>query len=215
MFLHIVKENDTLNNIAKYYRVPMQRIVDDNMITTPDKLVVGQSLLIRPDNFKYVVEPGDTIYKIAKKYHITVTQIMTYNSQIKDPNKLTVGEEINIVFDNIDKTPMEINGFTLIDINRDVLRKTLPYLTYLSIFSYPVSEDGSLPELNDYELIREAFHYNVAPIMVVTNMDQPGSFSSDLAHSILTNPNIQDNLLNNILEVMQEKGYQGINFDFE
>lgn len=215
MFLHIVKKGETLHNIAKYYRVPIQRIIDDNMIKNPDQLVVGQSLLIRPDNLKYVVEPGDTLSKIAYKFGITIDQIMTFNSQIEDVNNLQVGDEIKIVFDNIDKTPMEINGFAYINIDRDVLRKTLPHLTYLSIFSYPARPDGSIPELNDYELIREAFHYNVAPIMVVTNMDKPGSFSSELGHIILNDEMVQDNLLNNISNVIQEKGYQGVNFDFE
>jgi spore germination protein len=215
VFLHIVKDGDTLMNIAKQYRVSLQRIVDDNMLANPNQLVVGQSLLIRPDNLKYVVEPGDTLNKIANRFGITVEQILTFNSQITDINNLKVGEEIQIVFDNIDKTPMEINGFTYININRNVLVKTLPYLTYLSIFSYPVKADGSLPELNDEPLIKEAYHYNVAPIMVVTNMDKPGSFSSDLGHMILSNEMVQDNLLNNIYRLIIAKGYQGVNFDFE
>lgn len=215
MFLHIVKENDTLYNLAKEYKIPMQRLIDDNMISNPDSLVVGQSLLIRPDNLKHVVEPGDTLAGIARKYGITVPQILTYNEQIKNPNNLNVGDEIRIVFDNIDKTPMEINGFAFVNINRDVLRKTFIHLTYLSIFSYPVNSDGSLPELNDQELINEAYHFNVAPIMVVSNMDKPGSFSSDLAHDILLDEVTQNILLNNILDIITEKGYLGVNFDFE
>jgi spore germination protein len=215
MFLHIVKPKDTLFEISKGYGVPIDRLVLDNDLANPDVLVVGQSLLIRRENFKYRVVAGDTIYSLAKKYGITVDQIMLYNNQIESPDKISPGMEIKIVFDNPDKVPMEINGFTYIDIKPEVLKKTLPYLTYLSIFSYPVNADGTLGNIEDEELIREAYRFNVAPILVVTNMDAPGNFSSDLIHDILVNEKIQTTLIDEVYRVIQEKGYQGVNFDFE
>ena len=44
----------------------------------------------------YVVKPGDTLNKIAKKYKITVDQLLAANKQIKNPNKIAVGDEITI-----------------------------------------------------------------------------------------------------------------------
>lgn len=44
----------------------------------------------------YVVESGDTMTKIAKKFGVTVAQIMEANPTIKDPNKISLGQEIII-----------------------------------------------------------------------------------------------------------------------
>jgi LysM repeat protein len=44
----------------------------------------------------YVVKPGDTLNKIAKKYKVTVDQLLAANKQIKNPNKIAVGDEITI-----------------------------------------------------------------------------------------------------------------------
>lgn len=44
----------------------------------------------------YVVQPGDTLYKIAQKYDITVKSLIAANSQIEDPNQIFVGQKICI-----------------------------------------------------------------------------------------------------------------------
>ncbi len=44
----------------------------------------------------YVVKSGDTLLKIAKKFGITVDQLIAANKQIKNPNKIGVGAELKI-----------------------------------------------------------------------------------------------------------------------
>lgn len=44
----------------------------------------------------YEIQPGDTLYKIAQKYNITVERLITANSQIEDPNQISVGQVICI-----------------------------------------------------------------------------------------------------------------------
>ncbi len=44
----------------------------------------------------YTVKKGDTISKIAKKFGVTNDQLLAANKQIKDPNKIAVGDVINI-----------------------------------------------------------------------------------------------------------------------
>lgn len=45
----------------------------------------------------YVVQAGDTLSAIAKKYNVTLEQLMKWNN-IKDPNILTVGQRLVIKF---------------------------------------------------------------------------------------------------------------------
>jgi spore germination protein len=95
------------------------------------------------------------------------------------------------------------------DIN--VLKKTFPYLTYLSIFSYNAKADGSLIPINDEPYIRAARAAGVAPVMVVTNQ----GFNSDVASAILYSASAQNTLINSIVQILKAKNYYGLNIDFE
>jgi len=44
----------------------------------------------------YVVKPGDTLSKIAKSNGVTLAQLLQANPQIKDSNKIRVGQSINV-----------------------------------------------------------------------------------------------------------------------
>lgn len=215
MFLHIVRKGDSLFEIGKRYKVDVNRLVSDNAILDPNKLVVGQSLIIRPENTKHVVEAGDTLTSIANRYGITVDQILNFNSNIESPESINVGDEIQIIFSNYNKEPMEINGYCYDNIDLDTLRAALPYLTYLSIFSYNIRRDGSLTSVNDDKLISEAYKYRVASLLTVTNMSSPGNFSGELVHDIFVNEAASNRLIEEILRKIQEKGYRGVNIDFE
>lgn len=116
---------------------------------------------------------------------------------------------------NKEKSFIEVNGYAYPNINEDVLKQTLPYLTYLSIFSYQIKSDGRLTQIPDENLIRLARSFKVAPMMVVTNIDETGRFSSELIHTILTDTAIQNRLLEEALLVLQDKNYFGIDIDFE
>ena len=46
MLIHVVKKGETLSFLAGYYQVPVWKIIYDNQIRLPDRLVPGQALLI-------------------------------------------------------------------------------------------------------------------------------------------------------------------------
>ena len=45
----------------------------------------------------YRVKAGDSLASIAKKYNVTVEQLMKWNN-IQDPNMLTIGQQLKIKF---------------------------------------------------------------------------------------------------------------------
>ena len=53
--------------------------------------ISGGSILL------YRVQPGDSLAIIAKKYNVTVEQLMKWND-IKDPSMLLVGQQLKIKF---------------------------------------------------------------------------------------------------------------------
>jgi spore germination protein len=87
-------------------------------------------------------------------------------------------------------------------------------LTYLSVFSYQVREDGTLTTPNDDIVLTQARRYRAAPILVLTNFSS-GKFSSGIARTVLRTLSIQNKVIDQALSVMRSKGYLGINIDFE
>ena len=91
----------------------------------------------------------------------------------------------------------------------------LPYLTYLAVFTYGFTESGTLIPASDAELIAAAYRFNTAPVLVFSSLDETGGFSTARASRLFSDPQLQDTVLSNLLEVMREKGYVGIDMDFE
>ncbi len=213
--IHVVRRGESIYTIARRYNVSPQKIISDNELRNPAQLVVGQTLVILEGTRYHVVTQGQSLYSIAALYRISINEILEANPQITNPAQISVGQTIVIPPRSINFGTIEVNGYAFPNINPEVLRKTLPNLTYLSIFSYEVRSDGSLKSIDDQPLIRAARAAGVAPLMVITNIGETGGFNSDIAHAILTNQTAQDNLINNVIRTLREKNYFGLDIDFE
>lgn len=219
MEIYVVKQGDTIYKIAQMFNVSAEKIIADNELTNPNNLVVGQTIVILTNGANgttHTVVSGDTLFSIAKQYGVSLSSLMQANPQITNPLNLQIGSIVIVPNGNQNKREIEVNGYCFPNISDSVLNKTLPSLTYLSIFSYEVLPGGNLVNIsNDTRLIEKARSQNVAPMLVITNIEQNASFSSELAHEILNNPVTQANLINNVISKMQEKNYYGVDVDFE
>ncbi len=88
---YIVQPGDTLRIIAQRYNTTVAAIVTRNNITNPDRINVGQVLIIPrlgsgggsmtpPNVITYVVQPGDSLRSIAARYNTTFQAIATLNN---------------------------------------------------------------------------------------------------------------------------------------
>ncbi len=89
MLIHVVEPGDSLWRIAERYRVSLAELEEVNGLAEPDRLVVGQALVIPSEDF-YIVQPGDTLWRIAQAYGTTVQAILQ-NNPIADPDEITPG----------------------------------------------------------------------------------------------------------------------------
>ncbi len=215
IIIHVVKPGESIYSIAQSYGVSPSKIISDNELTNPNQLVVGQTLVILGGLRKHRVVAGESIYTIARDYGVSVGDILEVNPQLSSPDQVFPGQILNIPPREMKLGEIEVNGYTFPNIDTEVLNKTLPYLTYLSIFSYQVNADGSLNPIDDEPLIEAARAQNVAPLMVITNLEEGEGFSSDITAAVLNDEEIQEALLNNIIEVLEAKNYYGLDIDFE
>lgn len=215
MVIYTVKEGDTINSIANTYNVSVSRLIQNNDLNDPNRLVVGQTLVILTPDVVYTVKEGDTLLSVANQYNLTVSQLLQNNPGLVLQNFLKVGQELVVSYEGEKKGALSVNGYVYPYVNREVLLKTLPYLTYLTIFTYGFTEEGTLLYIDDDELIKLARDYGVAPMMLLATLNKEGVFSNELASSLLNNEAAQDRLIDEILRNLKNKNYAGLDFDFE
>ncbi len=208
---HIIQHGETLWLIAQRYGVTIESIINENKIENPALIYPGQRLKI-PSDF-HIVKAGETLWSISIKYGVPIQEIVRVN-QIGDPSKIYPGQRL--IIPEKAKPLIDVNAYitTFAQTGQQIVKEIGEYLTYISPFSYQVKSDGTVQIISDTELLNVARTNNIAPLMVLTNFKE-GKFSSDLAHEIFIDTEIQDKLLDNIVQIMQNKGYTGLNIDFE
>ena len=87
----IVPGNDT-NNIVEQYKTD-----DSNSGEQTDREVPSPVVKNATSYMTYTVQTGDTLWKIARKYNCSITEIMAANSdRIKNPNRIHAGWQLKI-----------------------------------------------------------------------------------------------------------------------
>lgn len=215
MVIHVVKAGETIFSIAKSYDTSPERIIIDNDLHNPSSLAVGQTLVILYPKLTHTVKPGETLTSVAKLYGVTINQLMRNNPILAGRYDIYPGQTLVIEYVQLKQGTMSINGYAYPYIDKNTLIRTLPYLTYLSIFTYGFTPNGDLVTIDDQLLIDTAREYGVAPIMMISAMGEDGNFSNALASKLLNDRDMQARLVENILDNIEDKRYYGLDIDFE
>lgn len=113
-----VKSGDTLYKISKDFNITVDELKAINDLISDD-LFVGQLLNV-PSGLSlvnsYVVNSGDTLYSIAKKFNISVNKLKEYNNL--NSNLLNVGQKLLIPIGE-DTTYVVRSGDTLYKIAKE------------------------------------------------------------------------------------------------
>lgn len=216
MIIYVIEQGDTLESIAEQYGVTTDRLIIDNELPNPENLVVGQSIVVRVPIIEHTIVEGNTLTSIAAEYDTTVNQLLMNNPWAAVQEAFIPGEILVITFE--EPQPLQsviINGYCYPFIDRAVLRKTLPFLTRLLIFTYGFSPEGDLVPIEDDELIAIAQEFGVGPVMMLAPMTPEQEFNSQIAHEMFINTEGQARLIENIVANIQAKGYIGLDIDFE
>lgn len=166
----------------------------------------------------YVVKEEDTVDSIAYDNGVSVSSVI-FNNQLVYPYSLAVGQALLLSVDGPSTAtyPAFVNGYAYPFIEQTVLDETLPYLTTLSVFSYGFTTEGELvpPELDDTFMIRSAINAGVRPVLTLTPFGPDGNFNNYLITTMVNNEEIKNNLISNLLFTLQQKGFGGVDIDFE
>ncbi len=215
MIIHVVQPGETITSIAELYNLPAGRIILENEIKNPSNLAIGQTIVIVYPLLTHTVQEGETLESIAVMHDVTIMQILRNNPYLSDRNNLYTGETITITNETDKIGSLSVGGYVSSYVDRNILRKTLPFLTFLTVFDYRVDANGNINVLNDQDIVNMAKEYGVFPMMLVSTISERGVGSLETALAILNNPDAQDNMIDNIIATIKAKGFYGLNQYFQ
>ena len=154
--------------IAREYGIPPSRIITDNLLDKPGNLTVGEDLLILFPTKTHTVRGGENLDYLTSLYGISRGEIFRNNPILGGLTTIYPGQVLNIEYEEPPLGEISLLGYAYPTIDTAVLRRTLPYLTYLSVFSYGIRNDGTLivPEGPPSELIVLSKEYETVPLLV-------------------------------------------------
>ena len=94
--LYVVREGDSLSEIAELFDVSVNTILWANNLDRKSKIQEGQTLIILPiSGIRHTVKKGETIKGIVTKYKADLNEVLVYNdlsldSTIKEGDTITV-----------------------------------------------------------------------------------------------------------------------------
>jgi len=215
MLIHVVTRGETIYSIAAAYGVDPQRLMWDNGIGAEGALAVGQALLLLFPRQLHAVQEGDSLTAIAAQYQTTVRALLRNNYFLMGRDAIYPGDVLVVEYDEEKLGTIVTNGYAYPSISRSALDATLPYMTCLTPFTYGITQSGSLLPLQDTLLLEAARQQGVQPLLHLSSITEDGSFSNERSSMILTDPALQNTLIDQVIATAQEKGYRGIDVDFE
>lgn len=93
---YVVREGDTLSEIASMFKVSLNTILWANEGLTAKNLQVGQTLIILPvSGIRHTVVRGDTLSSIVSKYKVRLDDVLDFND-LNSNSTLAVGDTVII-----------------------------------------------------------------------------------------------------------------------
>lgn len=94
--IYVVREGDSLSQIAEIFNVSVNTIIWSNDIKRGSLITTGQTLVILPiSGIQHTVKKGDTLKGIAKKYKGDLDEILQYNG-LEEDALLAVGDVVTV-----------------------------------------------------------------------------------------------------------------------
>ena len=154
MQIHVVRPGETLYGIARQYGVSVTLLGRLNQVPAGGALAVGQTLVVYEPERVHVVRPGETLEGIARREGVSVLSLYQNNYFLGGRSRILPDEELIVALKGEKSGTLGVNGYAYTFIRQEQLRTVLPYITYLTPFTYGVTSQGGLVVPDDGHLIK-------------------------------------------------------------
>lgn len=215
MIIHTVVSGETPTAIAERYGVPLTRLLADNRLSPDRFLVPGEELIILPTAETVTVAPGDSLFSIAAEQNVTPNELLRNNPILRGIPTIYPGQTLAVSLEGERVRDIIVNGYAYPFIEEDVLRAVLPYLTYLTVFTYGFRDDGSLISAEEGDIVSIANSYGVDALLLISTLQEDGTFNNQLSSRLFDDVTVQERLIEELITTLRERGYRGLEVDFE
>ena len=191
MYIHTVIPGETLYHIARKYGTSAVKIAENNGLGDPDKISVGQKLLILTPTRTYTVRGGDTLDGISRRFGVNRRTILQNNPYLAGKDRTYPEEVIALKYDLPRHGSAVVNGYAYKGISEDRLIAIMPYINYLTVAAYK-AENGRLIRLfDDTAAIQSAQSHGRIPVMRVyepralAEILEDEGYKSNLTHTAI------------------------------
>jgi spore germination protein len=219
MFIHRVMGRASTRQVAELYGTTTRELLRLNEVETEDDLIDGLHLLVPGETYlavPYTIQRGDTVENIATRVGLPPQYIERWTGIYRGTGPLATGTTIYIPRRIARKNTIETNAFLIPegDANDTRLLYDIHDLTYVSIFSFQVQNDGTVRAPNDAYALRAAKQLTIKPMMTVTNFTGY-QFDSRIIETISRDSDMKNRIAQSIIRLAKERGYEGVVIDFE
>jgi len=211
LVIYEVKPGDSLNSIAKQYKINEKSFANINGLDKNDELVIGQSIII--PGTTYYVRQDETLWDIAFRHSIDINYLKSKNNITSDV--VIPGQKL--IIPSSPKTTIW-TGTYLIPKDKKTNKWMIDFykksLTSVFIFEFHPTSNGSLIKVKENESNRIAWKNHILPFATLTNISKKG-FDPNLVHSLLSNKAMRKKLVNNIYTLLDKNDYKGLCIDLE
>lgn len=215
MQIYVVKPGDTLFSIGRALGLAPGFLARYNGLQEPYRLAVGQSLLALYPEKAVTVQAGDTLSSIAASAGTDVLSLFRMNPNLSGSDRIYPGQILVTQLEQNRTRSAFVAGYAYPYVQESVLRGILPFTGALMPFTYGFTPEGALVPMDDERLLALAEDYGVRPFLHLSTLTAAGTFSAAQAAVVLRSETLQRTLAEAALQKMQEKGYQGLDVDFE
>ena len=215
MQIYVVKPGDTLYSIGRALSLAPGFLARYNGLREPYRLAVGQSLLVLYPEKAVTVRAGDALSSIAASSGTDVLSLFRMNPNLSGSDQLYPGQVLVTQLEQSRTRSAFVGGYAYPYVQESVLRGILPFAGALMPFTYGFTPEGALMPMDDERLLALAGEYGVRPFLHLSTLTAAGTFSAAQAAVVLRSEALQQTLAEAVLQKMQEKGYMGLDVDFE
>ncbi|MCR6544671.1 LysM peptidoglycan-binding domain-containing protein [Dehalobacterium formicoaceticum] len=230
--IYTVKPGDTLYLIAQRFNTTTQSLVQLNNLTNPNLIYPGQVLQV-PRGMpapvppsppapgpteEYEVRPGDTLYLIAQRFNTTVETLARLNN-MANPALIYPGTVILVPVTPSEPGPeppfLESLWFYVHSPAAwRSLQEHYQSISALVPFWYQITDEGEIIDGTNQQVLDFAKRNNLFVYGLFHNFNGV-SFDTKLIDHVLSDAQLRETLIVNIVNLVEEKGLNGVNIDFE
>ena len=200
MKIHTVKEGETVFHIARKYGVSPAKIIENNGLINPDKISVGQKLLILTPTRTYTVRGGDTLEKISRRFGVKERSILRANPYLSGTDATYPEEVLAIKYDTPTHGAAVLNGYYYDGCSHGRLMLALAHCSCITVSAHRATKGGNLEcVFDDSNVVKTVRESGRAPIMRVYD---PREYD-ELIES-------EADYRQNIVNTAKKKGYAGV-----